>query len=354
MSTIVPVILSGGVGSRLWPVSRRDRPKQLAPLVGSRTLVQDTAARAAAITGAAAPVVVCGAAHCSAIIEQLGDVGLDPGTVIVEPVGRSTAPAVAAAALTLAPDDIMVVLPADHVITDTAAFTAAVEAAAHAAADRLVVTFGITPTEPATAYGYIAHGPPHPVAEGADTIAAFVEKPDRQTAIGYLEAGTYSWNSGMFVMRAATYLEELAAHRPDILEGTKAALPPRGGDGPIMLDPVRFAQCPADSIDYAVMEHTTRGAVIALDAGWSDIGSWSALWALADKNGSGNVVSGAAYLEDVTNSFVEAGSRPVAVLGLDGVVVIDAGDAVLVTSLEHSQEVRKVVDRLEADGRPEI
>lgn len=352
--TVHPVILSGGVGSRLWPLSRRARPKQLANLTGDATMLQATARRAADLSEAAPPIVVCGSAHADEAQRQLVAVGIEPARLILEPVGRNTAPAIAAAAGTVDPNDLLLVLPADHVVADQAAFAAAVDSATGPAEDGRLVTFGITPTRPATGYGYIEHGPELSFP-GAESVVRFVEKPDEPTAQGYVTSGNFSWNAGMFLMQAGTYLAELTHYRPDIARAAGAAVRDATREGiRVQLDPERFAACPSESIDYAVMERTERAAVVRLDAGWSDVGSWSALLDLADADVDGNAVSGTAYLEGVRNSLVRAGDRPVVVIGLDGVIVVDAGDAVLVVDRNHAEAVKQIVERLDGDGRPEV
>lgn len=349
---MVPVILSGGAGTRLWPLSRRERPKQLIPLLGESSLLQRTARRAAAVDGAAAAVVVTGAAHHEVIGRQLADVGLAAARIVVEPVGRNTAPAAAAAALLADPGELLLVLPSDHLIRDVPAFTAAVARAARAAAQGYLVTFGVVPTRPETGFGYIERGAD--LGDGALEVRAFVEKPDRGIAESYLASGRHFWNSGMFLFRAGRYLEELELHAPDILEAVRGAIGPEDGHGRVFLTAAEFGACRADSIDYAVMEPTGRAAMVPLDAGWHDVGSWEAVWELEDRDASGNAVSGSAYLEQVRRSLVLAGDRPVAVIGLDDVIVVDAGDAVLVCARDHAQAVREIVARLEADGRAEV
>lgn len=355
MHSLVPVILSGGVGTRLWPESRREQPKQLSRLTGDLSLLQETAKRAARVPGADDPVVVCGQAHHPQIIAQLEDIGLRPRASVLEPFGRNTAPAVTAAALLVDPDDLLLVLPADHLIPDVDSFVEATSIATDIAASGRLVTFGIKPDAPETGYGYIQRGQAIEGLVGGYEIDSFTEKPDLATALRYLTEGIYSWNSGMFVFRAATLLGEMTTYAPEIVSHTARALEMgTKHDRATLLDAEAFNDCPSDSIDYAVMEHTKHGAVVPLDAGWSDVGSWTSLWELADKDRAGNVMSGNVYAKDVSSSYIRAGDRPVAVIGLDDVIIVDTGDAVLVAAKKDAQKVKDIVALLEADGRPEI
>ncbi len=343
---LIPVILAGGMGTRLWPVSRPSYPKPLIRLTGDRSLIQETVLRAAAIPGIGKPVVVCGVAHFPPIADQLAEIEQPLQTALLEPVGRGTAPAAAAAALAAHPDDILIVMPADHLVEDLAAFTRAVDLAAEAAGDGWLVTFGVVPDRAETGYGYIEAGAP--VDEGACAlrIVAFREKPDPATARRYFESGRYSWNSGMFVFRAGAYLDELQQSDPEMVRMVSAALAipldrERQPDGrAIELDHASFAACPPGSIDRTVMERTRRGAMVPLEAGWSDVGSWRSLWEVGRKDGRGNVVAGPSRLEDVSSSYIRATDRPVVVIGLDDVIVVDDGQAVLVASTAHAQQVR--------------
>ncbi len=344
---LVPVILAGGSGTRLWPASRREYPKPLLRLTGKRSLLQETVLRAAAIPGASPPVIVCGTAHYPPVTDQLDEIGRSIHTAILEPAGRSTAPAAAAAALVADEDDILFVMPADHLIDGMDAFLGAVRTAGDAAGAGWLVTFGVTPDRPETGYGYIERGEAIEKHPRAFRIASFREKPDLATARRYIDGGRHWWNSGMFVFRAGAYLDELRNSNPDMvrladasLAGSTEHLGSLVEQGVYRLDPATFASCPADSIDRAVMERTRRGAVVPLRADWNDVGSWAALWDIATKDGSGNAVTGPGHLQNVSSSYVAAGDRPVVVIGLENVVVVDAGEAVLVAGLDHAQQVK--------------
>lgn len=348
---IVPVILSGGSGTRLWPVSRLRHPKQLASLVGNETLIQATAGRFAGLDDAGDPIVVCNEHHVGTIKQQLAEIGVTP-RFIVEPVGRNTAPAAGAAAVAAGSDALLLVLPSDHIITHVDALHRAIETATPFAAEGRIVTFGIVPDRPETGYGYIRKG-----AEDGDAfiVDRFVEKPDAETAESYIATGDYLWNSGMFLFRSDVYLSALGEHAPDMAAGLAAVIEASELlDDVLNLDADTFALCPADSIDYAVMEHIDNGVVVPLDAGWSDVGSWDALWELSDKDDQGNTTEGDVLLEGVNDSIVVARDRLVAVVGLDHVVVVETGDAVLVAARDRAQDVKKVVDRLREAGRPEL
>ncbi len=358
---IIPVILSGGAGTRLWPLSRELYPKQLLPLVGEQTMLQDTVLRLNGLAGLGAPLVVCNDAHRFMVAEQLRQVGQAAERVILEPLGRNTAPAVAVAALQATADGadpLLLVLPADHVIRDAAALCAAIEGGVPAAEDGALLTFGIVPTAPETGYGYIRAGAPqrsaHPPAPAIFDVAEFVEKPDLATAETYVAGGDYYWNSGMFLFRASTYLAELETHAPQMLAACRQAWQGRVADLDFTrLDAVAFASCPANSIDYAVMEKTARAAVIPLAAGWSDVGSWAALWEVGVEEGSGNVCQGDVVEVDCANSYLYGGSRLVAGIGLQDVVVVETADAVLVAAKDRVQDVKRVVERLKEQQREE-
>lgn len=360
---LVPVLLSGGVGSRLWPVSRELFPKQFLPLAGDQSMLCQTLQRLGGLQDLAAPIVVCNQEHRFLVAEQLRNQAVEPAAILLEPVGRNTAPAVALAALSALaelretasgdePEPLLLVLPADHVIKQSEAFTDAVLRGLEAAANGALVSFGIVPARPETGYGYIRAGDRR--ADGTLQLAEFVEKPDRDTAQKYLDSGDYLWNSGMFLMGARSYLEELERFRPDMLAACRAALQGAARDLDfVRLDAQAFAACPADSIDYAVMERTARGAIVPLECGWSDVGSWSSLWEVADQDGDGNAVSGDVLLENVNNSYVRAESRLVAAVGVDNLVVVETSDAVLVAERDRVQDVKAIVGRLKAKARDE-
>lgn len=354
--TIVPVILSGGSGTRLWPASREHRPKQLLALTGEQTLIQATIERIDRLDDVAPPIVVTNEEHEISVLRSLRDADITDASLILEPVGRNTAPAVAAAAmlaLESEEDPLLLVLPADHAITDRDGFADAVAEAARVASDGFLVTFGVTPTSPETGYGYIRAG--HPVSGRLLQVAEFKEKPDIDTARSYLESGEYSWNSGMFLMPAQKYLDELGTIRPDIVAATSNAFSyAKRSDQTVALARAAFSACPSESIDYAVMEHTDRAAVLPIDVGWSDVGSWASLWDITTHDQHGNVTVGDVVPIDTTNSYMSSTSRLVTVIGLDRAVVVDTPDALLVTSLEESQNVRAAVSALNAAERSEV
>ncbi|WP_275668511.1 mannose-1-phosphate guanylyltransferase/mannose-6-phosphate isomerase [Oleisolibacter albus] len=354
---VVPVILSGGVGSRLWPLSRERRPKQLLALNGPRTMVQETCLRLKNPALFAPPLVVCNQEHRFAIAEQMYGVGVAPAQLVLEPFGRNTAPAAAIAAeLALAdhPDALILLLPADHVVLDAAAFAEAVQRAVPAARAGRLVTFGISPTAPETGYGYIELGDELTDAPGVNAVASFTEKPKAPVAQSYLDGGRHVWNSGMFLFPAALFLKELSEHAPAVLEKARLALAGAKRDlGFLRLDADAFDKTPNISIDYAVMEKTKRAAVVRCDIGWTDVGSWSALWEIGSKDEAGNVTIGDTLLVDARDSYVRAEHGLVAVTGLSDVVVVATEDAVLVTHKDQAQDVKLVVDRLKAAGRTE-
>ncbi len=355
---LVPVILCGGSGSRLWPLSRAMFPKQLLPLVGERTMLQETVHRLSSLeVNLAEPVVLCNEAHRFLATGQLQELGFEP-TVVLEPIGRNTAPAAAVAALisvaSAAADEqtLLLVLPADHVIRDPAALTAAISLAIPAAEQGKLVTFGVVPTAPETGYGYIRGGKGQ---EGVRPVEQFVEKPDLETARAYLESGAYFWNSGMFLFGADSFLDELKAYAPEMLAACeKAVAAADSGDGFLRLDSDAFSACPADSIDYAVMEKTERAGVIPLDAGWSDVGSWASLHEVSDSDASGNTTLGDVVAVDCRDSYLRAESRLLTAVGLEGCIVVETKDAVMVARGDRAQDVKKLVDSLTAAQREEV
>lgn len=354
----VPVILSGGVGSRLWPLSRERYPKQFLDLTASgSTLVQQTVARLEGVPGLAAPLVVCHQEHRFLVAEQLRDNPLGPARILLEPAGRNTAPAVAVAALQAMrsdPEAVLAVFPADHLIDHPEVLRSALGNAVAAARDGWLVTFGIVPTRPETGFGYIETGAPVDDDEAVLRVSRFVEKPDRARAERYLQAGGFYWNSGMFVFRASRYLEELERLAPEILNACEAALESASADLDfIRLGEAAFEACPAESIDYAVMEHTEAAVTLPLAAGWSDLGSWGALLDSGAADAAGNVLLGDVVSEDSRDSYVRADSRLVAVVGLRDHVVVETSDCVLVAPRDRVQEVKAVVARLQREGRPE-
>lgn len=348
MTKVVPVILSGGAGTRLWPLSRQLRPKQLLKLLSDQTLLQDTALRLGG-----SPIVVCNQEHRFIVAEQLREIGVEPRSVVIEPVGRNTAPAAAVSALLLEQEDdaLMLVMPSDHLVRDPASFAHAVEQAVPLAREGRLVTFGIVPSGPNTGYGYIKRG--GTLGDGFQ-VERFVEKPDLATAQGYVDSGEYLWNSGIFLFPAKLYLEELAARQPVMVECCRRAL----SEGERDLFFFRLAASPFEamagqSIDYAVMEHTSRAAVIPVEMGWSDIGSWSALWQESDHDGEGNARIGDVMAMDSRNCYLRSEKPLVAAIGLDDIIVVATDDAVLVAHKDQDQKVKEVVDALKSADRSE-
>lgn len=350
MNDILPVILSGGTGTRLWPLSREAYPKQFLPLVGDRSMLQETWLRVAPVSSRA-PIIVANNEHRFIVAEQLLEIGVTPAAILLEPAGRNTAPAIALAALHAVADGsdpILLVLPSDHVVTNDAAFQNASKLAAIAAAEGKMATFGIVPTNPETGYGYIKAV----TGEGALQVEAFVEKPDSETAQRYLLSGEYFWNSGMFVFKASTYLQQLKNLQPEILAICEAALAKATRDSDfIRIDPAIFTTCPSDSIDYAVMEKTDLATVVPLDAGWNDVGSWSALWAVSTQDNNGNARHGDVIEIDCKNTYAYS-QRLIAMVGLEDVIVVETDDAVMVGHRNHIQKVKNIVSQLKTDGRP--
>ena len=353
MTHLVPVILSGGSGTRLWPLSREAHPKQFLPLVNQHSLLQDTWLRLRGLPGADAPLVVANEEHRFLVAEQLQQVGVKPSALILEPVGRNTAPAIAVAALQAmagGKDPVLLVLPSDHVIRDEAKFRAAVMLAMPAAEAGRLVTFGIVPSAPEIGYGYIKAAP----GEGVRAVARFVEKPDLATAEKYVASGEYFWNSGMFAFRASRYLEELGKTQPAMVASARDALAKARIDADFLrLDKDAFSACPSDSIDYAVMEKTDAASVLPIDFGWNDVGSWSALWEVSEQDADGNAHRGDVLSIDSRNTLVMGERRMVAVLGLDDIIVVDTDDALLIAKRDNVQQVKDIVNQLKAAKRPQ-
>ncbi|MFK8016116.1 MAG: mannose-1-phosphate guanylyltransferase/mannose-6-phosphate isomerase [Gammaproteobacteria bacterium] len=360
---MIPVILSGGSGTRLWPLSRKLYPKQLLPLVGDHTMLQDTVMRLQGVADLAKPMVVCNESHRFLVAEQLRNIDVSHQGILLEPIGRNTAPAVAAAAMQVlvsdAADDstdareaTLLILPADHVVRDPEAFQRAVAVGHKAAQQGKLVTFGVVPDAPETGYGYIRMGDEQ--GEGAYAVQEFVEKPDEATAATYVDSGKYLWNSGMFMFRVESWLEELERLAPDMVTACREAVADAARDLDfVRLDVDAFTRCPGDSIDYAVMEKTERAVVVPLDAGWSDVGNWSSLHAAHEADDNDNVTVGDVVLESSKGCYVHATSRMVTAVGLDEHVVVETADAVMVAPKSRSQDVKALVERLREQGRGE-
>lgn len=354
---IYPVILCGGSGARLWPLSRGEAPKQFIELFGEGqgTLFERTLTRLSSAEGFRAPIVVSSEAYRFQVAEGLEKVGVTPEAVLLEPLARNTAPAVIAAATLLAasdPDAVLAVMPSDHVVGDVGAFVAAVKNAAETAADGRIVLLGVKPTSPHEGYGYIRVGEPLAAGGEARNVVSFHEKPQRSVAEGFLASGDYLWNGGFVIARAATLIEEARRLEPQIADAVSAALKD-GAGATRMLDAAAMADCPSISLDYAVLERTAAAAVIGIDVGWSDIGSWAALADIGEADADGNVTTGDALMERTTNTLVHAPDRLVATLGLDNVMVVSTGDAVLVADRAQAMGVAALVSALKASGRPE-
>jgi mannose-1-phosphate guanylyltransferase/mannose-6-phosphate isomerase len=354
MAKIQPVILAGGTGTRLWPLSREIYPKQLLCLTDQTSLLQTTIKRVCALEDRLSPLIVVGEEHRFITKSQIDELGLTSDyTILLEPIGRNTAPAIAGAveyvcSVVNTPDAVLLILPADHLIKDTAAFEEAVATAAQRALEGAIVTFGIEPQKPETGYGYI---------EGGDDgrVVSFKEKPEQTIAEQYLAAGNYFWNSGMFAFGVDTFRTELETHAPEILSAMTGAVAAGTRDGRFYrFDEEKMRNCPSQSIDYALMEKTDKAVVVAADLGWSDIGSWQALYDVLEHDENGNVCQGDVLIEDTKNSFVRAEDLMVAAVGLEDTLVVETADSVLVAPLSRSQDVKKVVNRLKKDGRDEF
>ncbi|MGO4722406.1 mannose-1-phosphate guanylyltransferase/mannose-6-phosphate isomerase [Inquilinus sp. 2KB_23] len=354
---VVPVVLSGGSGTRLWPLSRAGYPKQFLPLVSDGTMIQETVARVGEADGFAPPVFICADDHRFVVAEQMRQIGVAPSAIILEPVARNTAPAVAVAARFLAdqdPDTLMLVLPADHHIADPAGFRAAIAAAAPAARAGYLMTFGMQPTAPETGYGYILPGEAIEGAPGARAVSRFVEKPPRETAEQFLAEGRHLWNAGIFLFTAGRYLAEVGRHAPQVLAAADAALKAAARDLTFLrLDAAAFVQAPSISIDHAVMEKTERAGIVPAAIGWTDVGSWSSLWEIGDRDADGNLTQGDALALGSRNCLIRSDGILTAVIGLEDTIVIATDDAVLVAAKDQVQDVKAITDRLKAAKRPE-
>jgi mannose-1-phosphate guanylyltransferase/mannose-1-phosphate guanylyltransferase/mannose-6-phosphate isomerase len=354
---IVPVILAGGSGTRLWPLSRELYPKQLIDIYNENTMVQNTILRLEGLKDLTAPIIVCNEVHRFMTAEQLRKIGVQARAILLEPVGRNTAPAIALAALKAmenGTDPILLVLPADHVIQEPDKFHAAVEQGCSYAEDDHLITFGIIPDGPETGYGYIKKGPDIKTAQSAARIDKFVEKPDLETAIQYVESGVYCWNSGMFMFKASAIISELEQLAPDIINACKAVIVSGKQDLDFFRLPREgFESIPSDSIDYAVMEKTTKGVVIPFDAGWSDMGSFDALWQTGEKDKNLNVIKGDVLTHDVKESYICTQDSLVTAVGLERFVIVETKDAILVSPRDRVQDVKKIVKQLKDKNRDE-
>lgn len=355
---ITPVILSGGAGTRLWPLSRALRPKQLLPLVSDKSMLQETVQRTAdALFGP--PLIICNEDHRFMIAEQVRALGIDPAAIVLEPKGRNTAPAAAVAAMYLAEKDkhtdgIMLIMPSDHVVTDAVAFVEAVRTAVTATRAGALVSFGIRPKRPETGYGYIRRGEALAGATGCYRIAEFIEKPDHETAKTYVADEHFFWNSGMFVFQVGGFLDELERLRPDIFDAAQRSLQNATTDLDfVRLDRDAFLSAESISIDYAVMEKTSRGAVVPADMGWSDVGSWSALWQISEHDGDGNVILGDVATLDAKNCYIRSDSRLIAAVGIEDLVIVGTDDVVLIARMDRDQDVKRVVEEIAKAGRSE-
>ena len=354
MATLTPVLLCGGVGSRLWPVSRQGRPKQYLNLIGETSMLQQTLTRIESLAQTS-PIIVCNEEHRFLVAEQVRQLGLTSPTIILEPEGKNTAPAIALAAIAASASDSevnLLVLPADHYVGKPTALIDAIEKAASASSQGRLVTFGLVPSRPETGYGYIKRG--EALATDVYVLEQFVEKPDQPTAEAYIASGNYVWNSGMFMFTAGQFLASLAQFQPEMARVCELAMEQAERDMDfIRPDAEIFATCPSDSIDYAVMEHTPQGAVVSLDCDWSDIGAWSALWEAGDQDSAGNVTQGDVVLNKTQNSYVRSQSRLVTTTGVRDIVVVETADAVMVADRHSVQDVKDIVNALKASDRSE-
>jgi mannose-1-phosphate guanylyltransferase/mannose-6-phosphate isomerase len=354
MPVVHPVILSGGAGSRLWPLSRSLFPKQLLALAGEHSLIQDTVLRVAG-QRFLPPLIICNVEHRFLIAEQMREAGIAPEAIVLEPVGRNTAPAAAIAALMVAekdPEGVLLLMPADHIVRNGTAFLEAVGRAVAAAKHDHLVTFSITPDSPETGYGYIRRGAALNGLDGSFAVARFVEKPDAATAASYVASGDYGWNSGMFVFKAKLFLAELKRLEPELLAQCRAAIKNGKQDLDFFrLEEASFSKAKSISIDYAVMERTDMAAMVPVEMGWSDIGSWESLWCASARDSSGNAVKGDVLQHDTRNSYLRSEGPLVAAVGLEDIVVVATADAVLVGHKNASQDVKRIVEQLESQGR---
>ena len=351
MKNITPVILSGGSGTRLWPLSRKSRPKQFLALASEHTMFQETLLRLDMPTISNHPMIICSDDHRFMVAEQLRELDIDAESIILEPIGRNTAPALTIAALTSDPEALLLILPSDHVISNKQAFHEALSVAQPLAEAGKIVTFGIVPTHAETGFGYIEA---NMSSNNSHPISRFVEKPNADTAQQYIEAGNFFWNSGMFLFKASTLIEEMREFRPDILNACEQALEQSSHDMDFTrLESTSFDQCPSESIDYAVMEKTDHGVVVPLDAGWSDLGSWTSLWETAEKDADNNVIRGDVLQKNSTNCYIHSEHRLVTTLGMDKAIVVETADAVMVAHPDHVQDVKSLVDQLKENSRSE-
>ena len=350
---MIPVIMSGGSGTRLWPLSRKNKPKQFLSLFGERSLFQNTLTRLSDVAAMESPIIVCNETHRFMVAEQLQEIDVAEPDILLEPSAKNTAPAIALAALQAlerGADALMLVLAADHLIQDVGMFHQAIEQAKKQAEAGHLVTFGIVPTEAHTGYGYIEAQS----QDGVSAVAAFVEKPDSDTAQHYLDSGLYYWNSGMFMFKASTIIAELERYAPEIVSSCRGALANSVSDLDfIRVDQTAFDACPSDSLDYAVMEKTDKAVVIPLDAGWSDVGSWSSLWENQVQDEQKNVLVGDVLVHDVNDAYIHSEHRLVTVLGLDNVVVVETADAVMVADKSEAEQIKTIVGQLGQEERSE-